>query len=220
MTGSYRFFRRLYQSLGWLSIFIFISGHALKAQSQEFNLVPNDLNTNDRFGEVVSMSGDYAVVGSSFDDDQGRNSGSVYVYRRTGSEWIQQAKLQARQVTEKHQFGRAVDIDGDDIIVGAVDAAYLFVRVGTTWQQRARIIQKNAIVQRNFGSAVAISGDHFIIGADDGNGKEKGRAYIYQKLNTESTQWRLEAKFIGLRLGMSVDIEGDYAIAGDWGGRL
>jgi hypothetical protein len=40
----------------------------------------SDGNANDHFGNSVSISGDYAIVGASGDDDNGDGSGSAYVF--------------------------------------------------------------------------------------------------------------------------------------------
>ena len=53
--------------------------------AQEAKLLPSDAVTGDFFGFSVAISGDYAVVGAPFDDDNGTNSGSAYVYKRTGT---------------------------------------------------------------------------------------------------------------------------------------
>ena len=50
---------------------------------------------SDSFGTSVALSGDYALVGARWDDDNGSNSGSAYVFVRSGSSWSQQAKLLA-----------------------------------------------------------------------------------------------------------------------------
>ena len=53
--------------------------------AQQAKLLSSDGATDDEFGASVSISGDYAVVGSRDDDDNGTNSGSAYVYKRTGT---------------------------------------------------------------------------------------------------------------------------------------
>ena len=47
----------------------------------------------DFFGVLVSVSGDTAVIGAWRDDDNGSDSGSVYVFRFDGSGWVQEAKI-------------------------------------------------------------------------------------------------------------------------------
>ena len=46
----------------------------------ERKITPSDGEVSDVFGNSVSISGDIIVVGSPYDDDNGSNSGSVYIY--------------------------------------------------------------------------------------------------------------------------------------------
>ena len=56
-------------------------------------LVASDAGDRDWFGYSVSMSGEYAIVGAQGDFVDGNHSGSAYVFRREGSNWIEQTKL-------------------------------------------------------------------------------------------------------------------------------
>ena len=49
--------------------------------AEEAKLLASDRATDDQFGVSVSISGDYAVVGAVFDDDNGDGSGSAYVFK-------------------------------------------------------------------------------------------------------------------------------------------
>jgi len=62
---------------------------------QEAKLAAADAATFDQFGGSVVVSGDTAIVGAVGDDDAGGNSGSAYVFVRSGGTWTQQAKLVA-----------------------------------------------------------------------------------------------------------------------------
>jgi len=83
----------------------------------------------DDFGRSVAIAGDTIVVGALRDNDNDkgiRNSGSVYVFQRTYSNylsmdttWTEQAKLTASDGAAGDEFGRSVAIDGDTIVVGA-----------------------------------------------------------------------------------------------------
>jgi len=73
----------------------------------------------DLFGIDVSVSGDTALVGAGYDDDNGSFSGSAYVFVRNGSTWTQQAKLLASDGTLFDYFGVAVSVSGDTALVGA-----------------------------------------------------------------------------------------------------
>jgi hypothetical protein len=50
--------------------------------TQLTRLLASDGAAEDRFGYSVSLAGDTALVGAYFDDDNGINSGSVYVFRK------------------------------------------------------------------------------------------------------------------------------------------
>ncbi|MCZ6613411.1 MAG: FG-GAP repeat protein, partial [Thaumarchaeota archaeon] len=81
------------------------------AQSTEqAKLTASDAESEDDFGDSVSISGDTAVVGSPFDDDGGSNSGSAYVFVRSAGTWTQEAKLTASDATSEDRFGRSVSI--------------------------------------------------------------------------------------------------------------
>ena len=65
------------------------------------------------FGNAVSMSGDYCIVGAPED-----GPGSAYLFRRDGSVWTFAAKLTASDASELDYFGRRVSISGGDVLVG------------------------------------------------------------------------------------------------------
>jgi hypothetical protein len=50
------------------------------AFSVEEKLLASDGAADDNFGYSVSISGDYALIGAFFDDDNGQYSGSAYIY--------------------------------------------------------------------------------------------------------------------------------------------
>ncbi|MBN2217723.1 MAG: hypothetical protein JW719_10150 [Pirellulales bacterium] len=95
-------------------------------------LVPNELVIGDRFGSSVAISGDVAVVGAVNQGPFGARSGSVYAFERVGDVWFPSAKLLADDGVDGDEFGNAVAIDDDWIVVGAWNhdegkgAAYVF----------------------------------------------------------------------------------------------
>jgi len=86
---------------------------------QHAKLLPGDGAAFAGFGASVSLSGDYALVGSS-DDDNGSNAGAAYIFHFNGSAWVQQAKLLASDGAENDYFGYSVSILGDYAVVGAL----------------------------------------------------------------------------------------------------
>ena len=176
----------------------------------------------DHFGRAVSISGDYAII-SAIDDDIEDNidQGSAYIFVRNGSSWTQQAKLTAADGAGGF-FGQSVSIDGDYAIVGAYadeslrGSAYIFVRNGTNWSQQAKLLASDGTSGDFFGYSVSISGNYAIVGAY-GDNSYSGSAYIYKRV---SVFWSEQAKLTASDgaayddFGISVAIDGDYAIIG------
>ncbi|MCK4873528.1 MAG: FG-GAP repeat protein [Phycisphaerales bacterium] len=96
-------------------------------------LLPNDGAREDYFGHSVAISSGTAIVGASYDDDNGSASGSAYLFDSTTGQQI--AKLLPSDGAAGDGFGVSVAINGTTAIVGAfVDdgngpgsgSAYLF----------------------------------------------------------------------------------------------
>jgi hypothetical protein len=168
--------------------------------SQQAYLKASNTDRDDSFGRAVAMDGDTLVVGAPIeasgatevDGDQGDDSvfasGAAYVFVRLGATWLQQAYLKAPDPELYDQFGSAVAIAGDTIVVGAkgedsaatgVDAdqsgfdavesgaAYVYVRDGTTWSLQASLKASNTGAGDRFGKSVAVSGDTLVVGASE-----------------------------------------------------
>ena len=191
--------------------------------TQQAKLLAADGAAYDGFGRSVSISGDYAIVGAYFDDDNGTNSGSAYIFKRDGTTWSQQAKLIASDGAYNDRFGDSVSISGDYAIIGAhgdyFGSAYIFKRSGTSWSEQAKLTASDGAAYDIFGWSVSISGDYAIIGAhgDDDSGSASGSAYIFKR---DGTTWTEQAKLTASDgtasdyFGYSVSIRGDYAVVG------
>jgi FG-GAP repeat len=68
----------------------------------------------------VSVSGDAVVVGAARDDGPATDSGSAYVFARSGGIWIEHQKLLAPDAAFSDWFGSAVCVSGDTVVVGAM----------------------------------------------------------------------------------------------------
>ena len=193
-----------------------------------FKLTADDAALGDAFGRV-SISGDLAVVGATGDDDEGFFTGSAYVFRREADgNWLQEAKLTAADADEGDNFGNAVAISGNLILVGAFfdeeagllsGSAYVFRRVQEgEWIQEAKLIGDGVGPQNRFGFSVAIDGDLAIVGAPHINFSE-GHAFAFRR--DASGIWTQEAVWTGDsdptfdKMGWSVSISGNLAAIGN-----
>ena len=199
--------------------------------TEQDKIIASDGNKYDWFGSSVDISGDYAIVGAHGDGDYWwEEFGAAYIFHRSGSTWTQQVKLAPSSGKTNDMFGYSVAISGDYAIVGAygTDAdssgqgcAYIYHRSGTSWTRQDSITATDGGYMDAFGQSVDIDGDYAIIGAPDEyyslHGPAYGSAYIFER---SGTSWSQQAKLTasdaanGDRLGYSVSINGDYAIAG------
>jgi hypothetical protein len=137
-------------------------------------LIPGDPRPDGKFGYAVAINADTAVVGAYADSERGSYAGAVYVFTRTGSDWVQQVKLLPNDAAPGLQFGDPVAIDGDRLVVGAFadstianysGAAYVFVRREDTWIQEAKLKAEAPRAYDYFGFSVAIRNDAIVVGA-------------------------------------------------------
>ena len=94
--------------------------------TQVKKLTAGDGAPGDEFGYSVSLDGDTVVIGAHGDDDNddGKKTGSVYVFMRDTpgvltSQWTQVAKLTADDGEDVDVFGFSVSLDGDTMVIGA-----------------------------------------------------------------------------------------------------
>ena len=196
--------------------------------SQQAKLTAGDAAAYDSFGEAVSISGDTAVIGAPRDDDGGSNSGSAYIFTRSGSTWSQQAKLTASDAAANDHFGYSVSISSDTTVVGAYwnddagsdsGSAYVFTRSGSTWSQQAKLTASDAAANDLFGGDVSVSGDTAVIGAqgDADAGSSSGSAYVFTRSGSTWTQRaKLNASDAAASdlFGRAVSISGETALVG------
>lgn len=76
-------------------------------------------NTNE-FGKSVGMSNGYAAVGIPGYDSAGvLNIGAVVIYKKNNGVWAQNQIVIAPDTATNDNFGTAIDMDGDYLVVGA-----------------------------------------------------------------------------------------------------
>lgn len=195
--------------------------------NQEWRLAAAD---DARFGISVAVSGDTALVGAYRDDTfRGTDSGTAYVFVRSGGTWAIEQQLEAFSGPFDN-FGLSVALSGDTALVGAVGndhaggseagAAYVFQRSGDSWVQQQKLTAGDAAPQDFFGVAVALSGETALVGAygaDNPGEVDSGAVYAFLRSgNVWSEQQRLTASDAtgGDLFGLAVAVSGDTALIG------
>jgi hypothetical protein len=166
------------------------------AWNQEAQLFAGNSGASDRFGDKVDIDGDVLVVGAPGEDGSGTGidpaddnlasgAGAVYVFRRTGTSWAQEAYVKASNTGNGDGFGGAVSVSGDVMAVGAkleggsgtginpasdnlaanAGAVYVFRHDGVAWAQEAYIKASNTGAGDQFGGAVDLHANTLVVGA-------------------------------------------------------
>lgn len=214
-------------AIGWLSVMLLLAALPALATT-EVKLVAGDAADADEFGRAVDISGNYLIVGAHEDDDMGERSGSAYIFRWDTDHWVEDTKLVAPDGTSGCQFGYAVSISGDYVLIGAfrdkesgnqAGAAYIWKRSGTTWQYVQKLQPTVPEANSEFGNAVSIDGDYAVIGAHRAQhlGNMTGAVYVFER---NGANWIQDAKLVEDSLttsgffGCSVDLLGNNLIVG------
>jgi hypothetical protein len=154
---------------------------------QEAKLVAFDRAEYDWFGKSVAIEGNLCIVGSVGDGDDGDQSGSAYVFRFDGADWIHEAKLTASDADAFDVFGESVALYSNVCLVGAyrdsdegwyTGSAYIFRFVDPNWVEEDKLTAFDAGSNDYFGESVSLDSGNAVIGAD-GKDADTGAAYVY-----------------------------------------
>lgn len=199
--------------------------------SQQAKLTASDGATGDYFGFALALEGNTLLVGVHGDDTPagGGNAGSAYVFVRSGTNWSQQAKLEAGDGASSDSFGYSVALEGNTALLGTPwddtaagfyrGTAYVFVRSGTVWNLQKKLTASDAASIGFFGTSVALSGETALVGAGNADNSYflTGSAYVFIR---SGTNWSQQAKLTandgldGDHFGNSVALSGNTALVG------
>ncbi len=207
----------------------------------EDSLMASDYAEGDQFGFSVAISGTIAAIGTPYDDVGGTNTGSVYLFHRDGTNWVQEFKLTAgTQAVAHDNFGRSVAIADSRLVVGVpYSEAYGPSNGGTTFFYRRYVTMPGGTISwsRKGYTFAGTANDHLgwsvgiasggtytyaVVGApdDDSAGTNAGRAFLYRENSSGTWEWigtmyggsQAEAKF-GYSVAISYsDLLGDYQV--------
>jgi len=198
----------------------------------EASLRAADAQASDLFGTSVAIAGDTLVIGAVNAGPSGRRAGAVYVFTRSGTSWTQRATLVADDGASGHQFGSALSLTADTLIVGAdhanagavstAGAAYVFTRNANLWTRRAKLTAPDAQPGDRFGRACSLHGDAVVVGAPgvdvSGSLGDAGAAHVFTR-SAAAWSWRSRVvapsgQHPGAGFGSAIDLDGDRVAIG------
>ena len=178
------------------------------------------------FGASIAIHLDRIAVGAWQEDRLGstiyKGAGAVHVFQRGSQGWGFETKLSAPRPRQYAEFGYAVAVYQNIVVIGAPDdsrwfddetgVVYLFAKGGGKWELRERFTAGNADRYDRFGESVAFYGNRLAVGAtgedssgawpntmpDTNDARGSGAAYIFTSVGKN---WVQEAFLKGTNAG-------------------
>lgn len=225
------------RSLGWLSSGIALllacgveEPNGVRQETQILNAP--DTTLGDIYGGAVSLSGNYAFVAAEWDDDDGKDSGAVWVFERSESEWTPTQKLRAPDAEAGDNFGRSIAMDGGLAVIGThwddspghknAGSAYVYRLDEERWALEQKLVAKDPANWAAMGNAVSIHGDWIAVAAwrRASGGDQGGVVYLFGR---EGKAWSQKQVLRASdaapmdQFGRGVWIDGDALVVGAWG---
>lgn len=159
--------------------------------AQSDRLRPNELGLYAQFGSALAADAGRVAVGAWGDpsaaDPDARESGAVYLLAKDqDEEWIVETRIEPDVPSRNLLFGTALDIDGDQLLVGAPGAngVYIFERQSDgVWLQIDLLAPAHLPPAAVFGASMSVDGATLAIGAPGDNGpdgaEETGSVHTY-----------------------------------------
>ena len=179
------------------------------------------------FGLGLDVGGDLLAIGAPTE-----GTGAAYVYRRTGAEWVLDARLIWDGADAGARFGQAVATNGEEVVVGAPGArsgsgaAVMYTREGGDWTEVAVWTGAGEPERSGFGTSVDMEGGLAAVGAPGemiallpGAGEPAllpGSVHVFRH---GSDGWAMESRLVPpaagpAAMGWSVAVSGGEVFAG------
>jgi hypothetical protein len=195
MTGAAYLFEYNNSSLQW---------------SQAIKLLADDGAANDLFGLSLelSQSGTRAVIGASFHDANGLDSGAIYVFDKQNNNWLQTAKIIGSNTGANDQFGIKVSVSNDVIIsTNYLESVYVFEKINNSWQETTQL---TAAMNSGFGRTIKLYEDTIVIS------RQLPPALLIYKQTTDAWQLQQTISTSSNTGKYELDIQGHRLLAGDY----
>jgi len=227
------------------SLYVYTAAGGTWTQAQQ--LVADDGDGGDAFGQAIALSGD-TLIASAPGATVGANyaQGAVYRYTRTAGSWTQAQKIVVAEGVESDQLGTSLALDGGTALIGTMwrtggqGVVYVYDDTGSGWTQTQRLAATDGAERAdgagasgtdgiglppsdNFGIAVALQGDRALVGASnvtiEGNDGQ-GAAYLFTRAGGSfagSHTFTANEGVVPPAFGSAVALDGDSVLAGVFG---
>lgn len=168
-------------------------------------LFASDGAENDYFGSDVAIDGNILVVGA-----KGRSGplgqpyvGGAYIFSYESGRWVESELVIPSDGEPDGNFGQAVSVSGNRIVVGAPGATgrayfsgavYVYDWDGTAWVE-TKVFASDGVPGDGFGTKVDLEGNRMVVSAPSFsvNGDKIGAVYVYDWNGTTWNETKLLA---------------------------
>ena len=192
--------------------YVFVYDQVSEQWTQQAYLKASNTGNEDEFGHSVAIDGNVVAVSAPGEDspatgvndpnqgDAGNlDSGAIYVFRRSGSTWSQEAYVKQSNTDEEDEFGGAFRFEGSGRnSVASIALTGNALLVGASAEDSA---------------ATGIDGDQ----TDSSGGTNSGAAYLFEWVGGQWTQTAyIKASNTDAddQFGASVALDGTYGLVG------
>lgn len=133
---------------------------------------PITISGSSGFGADVAASGDLLAIGANYDDEFGPDAGAVFLYRRSGSTWLEEAKLLPGAGFDGTQFGSIVDVDDSLLFVSSQTGVHVFQVVDGNWDETQYLDVGTFVTETDYDSGVLVIGAAYL--------QDTGAAFVYE----------------------------------------
>lgn len=193
--------------------------------TREARLQPSDQGPQKQFGSAVAIDGTTVVAGAWYDNVNGNvEQGSAYVFEHNGSEFAERAKLFADDGTAYENFGNAVAVSGNNVLVAAYfdtlgnrdyqGSVFAYQQAGLNWPLVGRLTNGLGQTYASAGTSVALSDNTAVLGVPGGSlGDTAGSGSV--EVFVRAGDWVRQATlappagFAGAFFGSVVALSGD-----------
>lgn len=190
-------------------------------------IAPPVLASTAQYGTAVATDGARLAVGAPWDDAGGVYAGSVSVFRRDAGSWTMEDRLVPDPSVNYQDFGYAVAVEGDLVVIGSpsddvlgadAGAAYVFRWDGADWRQEAKLAGSGLTAGDRFGYAVAVAGGFVYVGAHGTAIDDLANAGTVHVFEHNGTQWSEPTRLVapqpsaGMRFGTSITLDDGHMV--------
>ncbi len=184
--------------------------------NDSITITPPSPNDFDQFGASVSISGNQVAVGSPFRDSAIENTGSAYVFSLTGNLLHQ---FSSPSTTIGAVFGASVDLEGNNLIVGAPEAnstGLVFLFDLNTPETPITISAPDSQAGDKFGEALSIKSNLILIAAHSFHhaATDSGKVYLFDLDTNLITSFTHPNPANADLFGFSVSLSSEAALIG------